>query len=68
MAAPLPRFQPASELPASPSREEQLEAFIKTQAAALERYEAMLDSQPQQQAGGRKVSEIPDMGLDEELY
>lgn len=45
-------FMPASELPASPSREEQLEAIIRTQAAALERYEAMLDGQPQQQAGG----------------
>lgn len=46
-------FQRASELPASPSREEQLEALIRTQAAALERYEAMLDGQPQQQAVGR---------------
>ncbi|HPM27315.1 MAG TPA: hypothetical protein PLD96_08225 [Methanothrix sp.] len=50
-------FMPASDLPASPSREEQLEALIKTQAAALERYEAMLDSQPQQQAGGRMGSQ-----------
>ena|GEM_PF-4252616 len=50
-------FRPASELPASLSREEQLEALIKTQAAALERYEAMLDSQPQQQAGGRMGSQ-----------
>ena len=49
-------FCPASELPASPSREEQLEALITTQAAALERYEAMLDGQPQQQAGGRMSS------------
>jgi len=46
-------FQRASELPASPSREEQLEALIRTQAAAVERYEAMLDGQPQQQAGGK---------------
>ena len=46
-------FMPASDLPASPSREEQLEAFIKTQAAALERLEALLDGQPQQQAGGK---------------
>jgi len=52
MADPLPGFLPASELPASPSREEQLEAIIRTQAAALERLEAMLDGQPQQQAGG----------------
>ena len=57
MAAPLPGFQPASELPTSPSREEQLEALIRTQAAALERYEAMLDSQPQQQAGGSMSSQ-----------
>ena len=46
-------FRPANELPASPSREEQLEALIKTQAAALERLEALLDGQPQQQAGGK---------------
>jgi len=46
-------FRPASELPASLSREEQLEALIKTQAIAIERLEAMLDGQPQQQAGGK---------------
>jgi len=45
-------FRPASELPASLSREEQLEALVKTQAIAIERMEQMLDSQPQQ-AGGK---------------
>jgi len=45
-------FRPASELPASLNREEQLEALVKTQAIAIERMEQMLDSQPQQ-AGGK---------------
>ena len=45
-------FCPASDLPASPSREEQLEALVRTQALALERLEAMLDG-PQQASGGK---------------
>jgi len=48
-------FTPASDLPPSASREEQLENLVKTQALALERLEAMLDGP--QPTGGRMPSQ-----------
>ena len=53
MADPLPGFLPASELPASASEEEGLRELVRSQATIIERLEAMLDGQPQQQAGGK---------------
>lgn len=49
---PASDFCPASDLPASPSRETQLEGLVRTQALVLERLEAMLDG-PQQAPGGK---------------
>ncbi len=48
-------FTPASELPPSASREEQLEALVRTQAIAIERMERLLDSP--QQAGPKMSSQ-----------
>lgn len=47
-------FRPASELPPSPSREEELLETIRRQAVALERVEA---GEPRQSSGGMKPEE-----------
>lgn len=47
MAAELPGFQPASELPPSASREDALEALVKSQAAIIEKLEVALDGPTQ---------------------
>lgn len=43
MMASSSEFLPASELPASPSREQELEELVKSQAAVIERISEMLD-------------------------
>lgn len=52
IAMPATDFCQASDLPASPSREAQLEELVRTQATAIERLEGMLDG-PQQATGGK---------------
>ena len=73
MAAPLPGFLPASELPPSASKEDALRELVRSQAAKIERMEQMLDGQETRQPEGRmsgqekaKIIEILS-GLDDRI-
>lgn len=63
MMASSSEFQPASELPASPSREQELEELVRSQAAVIERISEMLDS-PGQAGPGRAA---PDGQIEKRL-